>query len=1010
MKKKNLVLLSSVVSASLILAGCGGGKVGGGVTNNNKVSPSTSETLSITGPTNSHLTSNANQTITLYAHLNGQYRQANSLNLKTQANEDYEITANCSPLHCSPSTFNLENGWSKSIQVSNPNNAVQPGTYPITISSSNTNLISNPFNITVDKSSLPIQKTQITVSPSITTLTPGESTYLTFSEKNIAKQQNLVVELKDPTQMGVLQFYNGSEAPIHGISLNSINNYTQTIKVTAPKTYSPNNSVTHTLTLSTSNTTDIVFPSIKIVVNPPISSTYTYSYSNFKVSSNGMPEIDFSVNNNTKETNSIQNSVNISFIYGNSVIGQYTGSAINVSKDYLLGYKFSIETSLPFSISNINVLKNANAGLKTPENNFYGLPTDVKVNGNEIAYTEGLNWGINTSTKIPTSSYQIGAYYADWSIYTAHQYSPSLVPIQNLNTLIYSFGTINPTQYSQTYTVGSSSHHITYPAGADIMDGWADVYDNKPNDSPPIHPGLIYFAAQRAAHPNLNVYYAFGGWGTAYMRNYTSGVFSALFDYYPQNIPQVAASMVSQMLKAGMNGIVLDYEWTAPVETYPLILGSKSPLCSTSSTTTCNPMSLLNENLKPSIYGNSIGKGYVELLTDIRNDMNLLTAKTGQSYKLGVALLSGAKYINALNEISGGSNYKNALQGIFSEANFVQLMTYDMHGTFDADNTNEGNITGFMSGVSSFPNSPFGSTGNFSITNSLQALKNDLGSSFITNLAKVSIGIPAYSRLEATTSTNKFSYINGVYQTLANSKYQAGGNYIPEGNNPEIVENPYYGEFVGDFLTQSKTGVNTDTYAKIPLKGLTHVFYNNGNHITQANIRGSATYDYKCIVDDICNNLYSSTLQPSVDNNIIAPADIFGKYNSTNKKYHLPPPISGLPSSQVCSTPECYAQTPWAYTTKVPEAFSVLGMTNYGVFMSFDDPTSVYYKMKNLVKSYIVNGKSYKLHGALLWEIDGDVPAVSTSDVNITKAQYKSQSLLYAMYNCLNNNVCTADS
>ncbi|WP_234418584.1 glycosyl hydrolase family 18 protein [Dongshaea marina] len=241
---------------------------------------------------------------------------------------------------------------------------------------------------------------------------------------------------------------------------------------------------------------------------------------------------------------------------------------------------------------------------------------------------------------------------------------------------------------------------------------------------------------QRIINPKLNVIYSFGGWGTVKTYqygvsnsfNYSSGDFSVLFQYFPDKIKTLAGSMTNAISKLGYNGIDIDYEWTAPAETQATYLAGHKPLCSPQvQGQTCNPLPLTQEQ----------ANGYVELMYYLREDLDSLAKQRGEHYYLTNALISGPSTLQQLKnysytgsdpQIKAAYPGQDALSIILHLVDYSHLMTYDMHGQFDAprDNSNTAsNVSNFMSQVSAKdPHNPV--TNDFSIEGTLQWLIQNL--------------------------------------------------------------------------------------------------------------------------------------------------------------------------------------------------------------------------------------------------------------------------------------------
>ena len=547
----------------------------------------------------------------------------------------------------------------------------------------------------------------------------------------------------------------------------------------------------------------------------------------------------------------------------------------------------------------------------------YGLFQDIQINSTDaVLVSDDLPAGYGkVFSNMPSNNHVVNAYYADWSIYGGHNFDIANMPLQDLNMVTYGFGKIEPST-----------------GNAIVLDPFADY--GKASASGVT--ALPYLALEKAVNPSLRLMYSFGGWGTVKTWKdgsagnnfqYTSGDFSVLFTYYPSKIETLAHNMVSAIARTGFDGVDIDYEWPAPAETQAAVLGAgHKALCAPQETgKSCNTLPLSQAE----------ADGYAELMYDLSQELQALSKQEdGKPLYLSTALLSGVDKMQALHNFTYNGSIaalkgKDDLTIVLDAVNYVNLMAYDMHGAFDApaDEAGGDNITNFQSQMNVGPeDSSQGNVAQYSVTASLAMLK----SLSPNNYSKVVLGIPAYSRLVLLDGNQKNpvkdlpqDYIDqGVYLGLAPASEQA-------------LSSVDYGEFVGDVWSQDYQGNNTDAAA-------------NGS-LTQG-IRGSASFDYKCIVDS--NNCIMQTASA------MTPEQLFGAYNGSD--YHYNTGTTG---------PGAYAQTPWAYDA-----------TN-NVFMSYDNGASAHFKA-----TYV---KSQGLAGVMMWEVDGDVPA--------SAADYDQDSIIHNM-------------
>lgn len=523
----------------------------------------------------------------------------------------------------------------------------------------------------------------------------------------------------------------------------------------------------------------------------------------------------------------------------------------------------------------------------------------------------------SSDPKSPSS--WIGDYYADWAVYSHGEFNTSKVPLSYINALTYGFMGINPA----TATVTD-------------LDPWGDLYPAAGKQKGVNIPALAYFAMERQLSPigadgqhTLNYILSFGGWGTVLTYdsnsspmvhkndNFTSGDFSVLFkeNDHDAKIQKMADSMVDAMFRAGANGVDIDYEWTGPVETVPARFqkaGLSAPLCKATVPAGYQPNTCLPQDLDA-----YEADGYVTLLKDVRADLNQLHKTTNEKYYLTTALMAGKPQLQAMNAIHG--DLKSALTAVDK----VNLMTYDMHGGFDAPLSGQQpkntNITGLASQVKVDSDSP--NSDEMSITKSLNYIESIIGSTAVKD--KIVLGIPAYGHILKTVPGD--SHQNGLFAQLANADDQA-------------TSQDDYGEFTGDVWYQNKTGDDINNSVDLASENAL-----NG-------IRGSETYDYRCIVDST----------QCATGNGPTPADLF----SSDEHYVHP-----------------VDQLPWYFNqTK-------------SLFLTYDDQDSTAYKINHVVKS-----TSLPLAGAFIWEAD--------SDLGKDNPAFQSKSIIYA----ISSNLIKTDS
>ena len=450
---------------------------------------------------------------------------------------------------------------------------------------------------------------------------------------------------------------------------------------------------------------------------------------------------------------------------------------------------------------------------------YYRLPFHVTItlqNGNQIAVPLKDSCH-DTTCHDPLPNKLLGAYFTNWANYHYSQNSqnmlmPKQIPLANLNTIFYDVAKID----NQTASVS-------------FVDINHDQYY------------LPAFDTLKQQYPYLNMIYSFGGWGDAGSNSYPSYDLATIFDQQnPALIKTLADNMVHTLQELGFNGIDIDYEWNAiqPASSAPMQLTAAR------------------------------AQGYQQLLQAIRTDLNKIQPTNNPHYyKLTTAVFAGPDKVDEF--VRNGGSWAAVADAI----DYLDLMSYDMHGQFDLSQLPPDNITDFHSQMQTEHHYQNDVLNHYNIVDAVEAYVNQG-----VPKNKIILGLPAYTRIEKTavpiTDDNK-----GLYLTLS-------------------TDQP---------LGESGAG---------------------------------GTTDYKCIIN---NNYCWGGFQFNTANLIYGPAVLSGK---------------GLGS---------FAKTPWAYDK------------SQNWFMSFDDSNSVNYK--------IAWAKQQDLGGAMIWEIDGDIPA--------TDANYQKTSIIY---------------
>ncbi len=133
-----------------------------------------------------------------------------------------------------------------------------------------------------------------------------------------------------------------------------------------------------------------------------------------------------------------------------------------------------------------------------------------------------------TSCKDPGNGYENAGYYAQWSVW-GRQYNPNMIPVNNLNHIIYAFIGFNP-------------------ANGDIktLDASADSW------------GLSAISRDLLQYPYLKASLSFGGWTNNGVN--TAPMFAELASS-ETSMNKFADQAIELMQKTGFSGLDIDWEW-----------------------------------------------------------------------------------------------------------------------------------------------------------------------------------------------------------------------------------------------------------------------------------------------------------------------------------------------------------------------------------------------------------------------------------------------------------------
>ncbi|HEX6291232.1 MAG TPA: glycoside hydrolase family 18 protein [Herpetosiphonaceae bacterium] len=323
-----------------------------------------------------------------------------------------------------------------------------------------------------------------------------------------------------------------------------------------------------------------------------------------------------------------------------------------------------------------------------------------------------------SSAAVSVSARPIVGYFTQWGIYRRN-YMVKHVHVsgsaQRLTHINYAFADV-----SATLKCASADTFADYAKAFDTTESVDGVAD--PTSGPVLRGNFNQLRKLKAMYPHLKVLISVGGW--------------TLSDYFsnaalPQNRAAFVASCIDMYLKGnfsadlrGYAGIFdgIDIDWEYP--------GSCGETC----------------NYRPEDTQN-----YTALLAEFRSQMNALSAQTGRSYLLTVASPAGPAHYTKIE-----------LSAIHQYLDFINLMTYDFHGTWET-------TTNLHSPLYGDPQDPSYSQRHWSDA-AVQAYL-----SAGVPAAKIHLGVPFYGRGWSGVAPGPNG--DGLYQAAngaARGKYAAG--------------------------------------------------------------------------------------------------------------------------------------------------------------------------------------------------------------------------------------------
>ncbi|HEY4388325.1 MAG TPA: glycosyl hydrolase family 18 protein, partial [Ktedonobacteraceae bacterium] len=336
----------------------------------------------------------------------------------------------------------------------------------------------------------------------------------------------------------------------------------------------------------------------------------------------------------------------------------------------------------------------------------------------------------NTSAAPLASSGKINAaYFTQWGIYQRNYLVKNIVTsgtASKLNALMYAFANI-----SSSYQCASGDAYADYQktfTADQAVNGTADTWNQ------PLAGNFNQLKELKALYPNIKIFISIGGW--TWSTNFSAAASS-------QNLSSFVHSCIDQYIlgnQAGpgtMAGIFdgIDIDWE-----YPNDPGNGNP------------------------HGPQDTQNYTNLLKEFRTQLDQAGAQTGKHYLLTVAAPAGQdKYANIqLNQIG-------------QYLDWIDIMTYDMHGAWNATGP-----TDFNAPLYADPADPSAPPANsYSIDH---AVTDYLAAG--VPASKVVIGMPIYGR----GWTNVPNTNNGLYQS-SSSMQAAPGTYEAGIEDYKVLKN-----------------------------------------------------------------------------------------------------------------------------------------------------------------------------------------------------------------------------
>jgi len=268
----------------------------------------------------------------------------------------------------------------------------------------------------------------------------------------------------------------------------------------------------------------------------------------------------------------------------------------------------------------------------------------------------------------PAGDKKVVAYFTEWGIY-GRDYEVSDLPADKLTHVNYAFA------------------KITDQGEVGIFDSWAAVEKPFGNDTweTPLRGNYHALQVLKQQHPHLQTLISVGGWTLS--DKFSDVALTA------ESRAKFAKSAVDFIKKYGFDGVDLDWE-------YPVSGG-----------------------LSSNVYRPEDGANYVQLVKEVRRQLEVAGATDSRHYLLTIAAPAGYDKYN---------NFQ--LAAMEPSLDWFNVMTYDYHGTWE-------NQTNHQAALFANPNDPSGVGTQYNVDFTIQAYM-DAG----VPTGKIVMGAPIYGR------------------------------------------------------------------------------------------------------------------------------------------------------------------------------------------------------------------------------------------------------------------------